>query len=126
MIAAYINGTIKTINYYYYYYYYCCCCCCPTLLNMASTGNRTPGLLILSPTSYPLGHMLHMCNWCNPQILISSWCLCEFYYPFTFFVSRNAVNNQYVSSYVVLMFQYTCSMLVMYTILSKSTLGNFV
>ena len=30
----------------------------PTLLHMASTGNRTPDLLILSPTSYPLGHML--------------------------------------------------------------------
>ena len=31
---------------------------CPTLLHMASTGNRTPDLLILSPTPYPLGHML--------------------------------------------------------------------
>ena len=30
----------------------------PTLLHMASTGNRTPDLLILSPTPYPLGHML--------------------------------------------------------------------
>ena len=28
---------------------------CPTLLHMASTGNRTPDLLILSPTPYPLG-----------------------------------------------------------------------
>ena len=34
---------------------------CPTLLHMASTGNRTLDLLILSPTPYPLGHMLmHM------------------------------------------------------------------
>ena len=32
---------------------------CPTLLHMASTRNRTPDLLILSPTTYPLGHMLH-------------------------------------------------------------------
>ena len=31
---------------------------CPTLLHMASTGNRTPDLLILSSTPYPLGHML--------------------------------------------------------------------
>ena len=31
---------------------------CPTLLHMASTGNRTPDLLILSPMPYPLGHML--------------------------------------------------------------------
>ena len=31
---------------------------CPTLLHMASTGNRTPDLLILSPTPYPLGHVL--------------------------------------------------------------------
>ena len=31
---------------------------CPTLLHMASTGNRTLGLLILSPMPYPLGHML--------------------------------------------------------------------
>ena len=30
----------------------------PTLLHMASTGNRTPDLLILSPTPYLLGHML--------------------------------------------------------------------
>ena len=29
-----------------------------TLLHMASTGNRTPDLLILSPTPYPLGHVL--------------------------------------------------------------------
>ena len=33
---------------------------CSTLLHMASTGNRTPDLLILSPTPYPLGHMLRM------------------------------------------------------------------
>ena len=32
---------------------------CPTLL--ASTGNRTPDILILSPTPYPLGHMLFVC-----------------------------------------------------------------
>ena len=31
---------------------------CLTLLHMTSTGNRTPDLLILSPTLYPLGHML--------------------------------------------------------------------
>ena len=31
---------------------------CPTLLHMASTGDQTPDLLILSPTPYPLGHML--------------------------------------------------------------------
>ena len=31
---------------------------CPTPLHMASNGNRTPDLLILSPTPYPLGHML--------------------------------------------------------------------
>ena len=31
---------------------------CPTLLHMASTGSRTPDLLILSPMPYPLGHML--------------------------------------------------------------------
>ena len=31
---------------------------CLTLLHMASTGNRTPNLLILSPMPYPLGHML--------------------------------------------------------------------
>ena len=30
----------------------------PTLLHMASTGNWTPDFLILSPTPYPLGHML--------------------------------------------------------------------
>ena len=29
-----------------------------TLLHMASTANWTPGLLILSPMPYPLGHML--------------------------------------------------------------------
>ena len=31
---------------------------CPTLLHMTSSGNRTPDLLILSPTPYQLGHML--------------------------------------------------------------------
>ena len=31
---------------------------CPTLLHVASTGKRTPDLLILSPMPYPLGHML--------------------------------------------------------------------
>ena len=30
---------------------------CPTLLHMASTGNRTPDIPILSPTPYPLGHI---------------------------------------------------------------------
>ena len=30
----------------------------PTLLHMATTGNRTSDLLILSPTPYQLGHML--------------------------------------------------------------------
>ena len=40
---------------------------CPTLLHMISSGNRTPDLLILSPTPYPLGHKLpyfesHMLN----------------------------------------------------------------
>ena len=29
---------------------------CLTFLHMASTGNRTPDLLILSLTPYPLGH----------------------------------------------------------------------
>ena len=29
----------------------------PTLLHMASIGNRTPDLLILSPPPYPLGHI---------------------------------------------------------------------
>ena len=33
---------------------------CLTLLHMASTGNRTPDLLILSPMPYPLGHMPHV------------------------------------------------------------------
>ena len=37
---------------------------CPTLLHMASTENRTPGLLILSPTPYPLSHMIPH----NPRI----------------------------------------------------------
>ena len=31
---------------------------CSILLHMASTGNRTPDLLILSPMPYPLGHAL--------------------------------------------------------------------
>ena len=31
---------------------------CPTLQHVASTGNRTPDLLILSPMLYPLSHML--------------------------------------------------------------------
>ena len=31
---------------------------CPIFLHMACTGNRTTDFLILSPTSYPLGHML--------------------------------------------------------------------
>ena len=31
---------------------------CPTLLDMASSGNRTPDHLVLSPTPYPLSHML--------------------------------------------------------------------
>ena len=34
------------------------CKVCLTLLHMASTGNRTPDLVILSPTPNPLGHML--------------------------------------------------------------------
>ena len=34
---------------------------CLTLLHMASTENRTPNLLILSPTPYLLGHMLLCC-----------------------------------------------------------------
>ena len=34
---------------------------CPTLLHMANIGNRTPDLLILSPTPYPLGHVLMLC-----------------------------------------------------------------
>ena len=38
---------------------------CPTLLHMASTSNRTPDLLILSPTPYPLGHVL---TW--PRVII--------------------------------------------------------
>ena len=29
----------------------------PTLLHMASTGNQTLDIMILSPTPYPLGHM---------------------------------------------------------------------
>ena len=35
---------------------------CPTLLHMTSTGIRTLDLLILSPTPYPLGHMLPKCH----------------------------------------------------------------
>ena len=31
---------------------------CPTLVHMASTGNRNPDLLILSPMPCPLGHMI--------------------------------------------------------------------
>ena len=31
---------------------------CPTLLHLASIENRTPDPLILSPSPYPLGHML--------------------------------------------------------------------
>ena len=31
---------------------------CPTLVHMASTGNQTSDLLILSPTPNPLGNML--------------------------------------------------------------------
>ena len=31
---------------------------CPTPLHMATTGNRTPDLLILSPTPYPLSHRM--------------------------------------------------------------------
>ena len=31
---------------------------CPTLLHMTNDENRTPGLFILSPMPYPLGHML--------------------------------------------------------------------
>ena len=31
---------------------------CPALLHMDNTGNQTPDPLILSPTPYPLGHML--------------------------------------------------------------------
>ena len=36
---------------------------CLTLLHMASTGNRTPDLLILSPMPYPLGHTLSQLLW---------------------------------------------------------------
>ena len=38
---------------------------CPTLLHMASTGNRMPDLLILSPMPYLLGHMLPTIASCN-------------------------------------------------------------
>ena len=34
----------------------------PTLLHMENTGNRTPDILILSPTPHPLGHMLSTSN----------------------------------------------------------------
>ena len=33
---------------------------CLTFLHMASNGNRTPDLLILSPMPYPLGHMISL------------------------------------------------------------------
>ena len=51
---------------------------CPTLLHMASTGNRTPDLLILSPTPYPLGHVaaIHVCSvvfQCHQQNEISQF-----------------------------------------------------
>ena len=41
---------------------------CPTLLHMASLGNQTPDLLVLSPMPYPLGHML-------PQVDAGQICL---------------------------------------------------
>ena len=36
---------------------------CLTLLHMTTSGNRTPGLWILSPMPYPLGHMLPSPVW---------------------------------------------------------------
>ena len=46
---------------------------CPTLLHMASTGNRTPDLLILSPTPYPLGHMLPQCSETQISLMLFPW-----------------------------------------------------
>ena len=56
---------------------------CQTLLHTASTGNQTPGLLILSPIPYPLGHMLpqwhilhillHASHGCNDGLLQALW-----------------------------------------------------
>ena len=38
---------------------------CPTLLHMASTGNRTQDILNLSPThTSPLGHVQNNCIFC--------------------------------------------------------------
>ena len=34
---------------------------CSTILHMASTGNRTPDLLILSPMAYPRGATCSLC-----------------------------------------------------------------
>ena len=48
---------------------------CPTLLHMANTGNRTPDLLILSPTPYPLGHMLP--TRCNSSFCADSQSICH-------------------------------------------------
>ena len=48
---------------------------CLTLLHMPSTGNRTPDLLILSPTPYPLGHMLPSVLSCKHYTYMHSLCL---------------------------------------------------
>ena len=53
---------------------------CPTLLHMTSSGNRTPNLLILSPTPYPLGHMfpqtyIQVYEWTKHYLWISRFCL---------------------------------------------------
>ena len=45
---------------------------CPTFLHMTSSGNWTPDILILSPTPYPLGHMLPLSA--RPLASINSWC----------------------------------------------------
>ena len=41
---------------------------CLTLLHMTSSGNLTPDLLILSPTPYPLGHMLQELSLVEPKL----------------------------------------------------------
>ena len=45
---------------------------CPTLLHMASTENRTPDLLILSPMPYPFGCMLPS-MWPAAYISVYNW-----------------------------------------------------
>ena len=49
-----------------------------TLLRMASTGNQIADLLILSPTPYPLGHMLLYTS-CTSYLLHLHWTL-QYYF----------------------------------------------